>query len=158
MNMFEAESTIAAPALSIEHIPMKSSILSSMMSPQDPIRAETINEHDVYINSFKSIKGGNVMTTECLHSHTIGDKFGIYVNGKRMLRCRRSTTDKSKARYYCNLFDWIESPFMHNVPRNYMHQGHDNFLCTIKLCFVQMCSFHIIATTVVLSIIANMHS
>ena len=51
MNMLEAESNIVAPALSTEQISINSTILSPMISRQDPTRAETINENDAYINS-----------------------------------------------------------------------------------------------------------
>ena len=76
---------------------------------------------------------GVAISSACLHSQAIGDRFGVYVNEDRILKCRRSTTDNGKARYYCNLFNWIESPFMHNIPRNYMHQGHDQFMMAIYM-------------------------
>ena len=55
---------------------------------------ETIDKNDAYKYSFQSVKGGNVMSTKCLHSRAIGDKFGVYVNEDRILRCSRSTTNK----------------------------------------------------------------
>ena len=73
------------------------------------------------------------MSTACLHSRAIGDKFGVYVNEEKIIKCRRSTTDKGKARYYCNLFNWIESPVMINILRNYMHQCHDQFMMAIYM-------------------------
>ena len=108
-------------------------MLSPMLSRKDPTRAEPIDENEEYQKSFKSIKEGNVMSSACLHSQAIGERFGVYVNKDRILRCRRSTTVNGKARYYCNLFNWIESPFMHNIPRNYMHQGHDQFIMAIYM-------------------------
>ena len=89
--MFEAESNIVPPSLSIEQIPINSTILSPMISRQDPTDAETIDENDAHKNSFQSVKGENIMSTECLHS-AIGLKFVVYVNEDRILRYRRSTT------------------------------------------------------------------
>ena len=133
MNMFEAENNIEQQFISISDIKVNSTLLSPMLSRKDPTRAEYIDENEEYKRSFKSIKGGNVMTSACLHSQAIGNKFGVYVNEDRILKCRRSTTDKSKARYYCNLFNWIKSPFMENIPRNYMHQGHNQFMMAIYM-------------------------
>ena len=133
MNMFEAESNIVPQSISLQQIEIDSTILSPMITRKDPMRAENIDENEEYNNSFKSIKGGNVISTACLHSRAIGDKFGVYVNEDKIIKCRRSTTDKSKARYYCNLFNWIESPVMNDIPRNYMHQGHDKFTMAIHM-------------------------
>ena len=133
MNMFEAESNIEQQSISISDIKVNSTLLSPMLSRKDPTRAETIDENEDYQRSFKSIRGGNVMSSACLHSQAIGDRFGVYFNEEKILKCGRSTTDNGKARYYCNLFNWIESPFMQNIPRNYMHQGHDQFMMAIYM-------------------------
>ena len=132
-NMFAAASNNVPQSLSIQQIEVNSTILSPKITRKDPTRAETIDENDEDDNPFKSMKGGNVMSTACLHSLTIGDRFGVYVNEDRILRCRRSTTNKGKARYYCNLINWIESPLMHDIPQNYMHQGHDQFMMSIYM-------------------------
>ena len=68
----EAESNIVPQSLSIQQIEINSTILSPMITCKDPTRAEPIDEYEEYNNSFKSIKGGNVMSTACLHSRTIG--------------------------------------------------------------------------------------
>ena len=133
MNMFEAENNIEQQSISISDVKVNSTMLSPMLSRKDPTRAEPIDENEDYQKTFESIKGGNVMSSACLHSQAIGERFGVYVNEDRILRCRRSTTVNGKARYYCNLFNWIESPFMHNIPRNYMHQGHDQFMMAIYM-------------------------
>ena len=98
MNMFEAESNIVPHSISLKQIEINSTILSPIISRKDPTRTETIDENEEYNNSFKSIKGGNVMsTTACLHSRAIGDKFGVYVIEDKIIKRRRSTTDKGKA-------------------------------------------------------------
>ena len=71
MNMFEAESNIEQQSISISDIEVNSTLLSPMLSRKDPTRAETIDENEEYQRSFKSIKGGNVMTSACLHSQAI---------------------------------------------------------------------------------------
>ena len=38
-------------------------MLSPMLSRKDPTRAEPIDENEEYHKSFKSIKGGNVMSS-----------------------------------------------------------------------------------------------
>ena len=97
MNMFEAESNIVPHSISLKQIEINSTILSPIISRKDPTRTETIDENEEYNNSFKSIKGGNVMSTACLHSRAISDKFGVYVIEDKIIKCRRSTTDKGKA-------------------------------------------------------------
>ena len=73
------------------------------------------------------------MSSAWLPSQAIRERFGVYVNGDRILKGRRSTTDNGKARCYCNLFNWIESPFTYYIPRNYMHQGHEQFMMAIYM-------------------------
>ena len=85
MNIFEAESNIEQQSISISDIKVNSTLLSPMLSRKDPTRAETIDENEEYQRAFKSIKGGNVMSSACLHSQAIGDKFGVYVNRYRLL-------------------------------------------------------------------------
>ena len=49
-----------------------------MISRKDPSRLRSLMEDVLYENSFKSIKcDTNVTSAACLHSITIGEKFGL---------------------------------------------------------------------------------
>ena len=78
----------------------------------------------------------------CLHSITIGEKFGKYVRTDRIILYRIFTTNSAEIKRYCNLFKWIEPYFIKYSPKNHMHQWWV-FICIIKLCSVQMFSSRI---------------
>ena len=73
MNMFEAESSNASSGISIEDLPMSSSIMSPTIFRKDHTRSGPSMEDVLYKNSFQSIKcAANVMFAACVHSITMG--------------------------------------------------------------------------------------
>ena len=134
MNMFEAESSNESYKINIENLPTSSSIMSPMISRKDPSRSGSLIEDVLYKISFKSIKcDTNVMSAACLHSITIGEKFGKYVRNDRIILCRISTTNPAEIKRYCNLFKWIEPYFIEYSPKNHMHQGSSMFMMGIYM-------------------------
>ena len=134
MNMFEAESSNESYKINIENLPTSSSIMSPMISRKDPSRSGPFMEDILYKNSFQSIKcAPNVMSAACLHSISMGEKFGQYVRNDRIILCRQSTTNPAEIKRYCNLFEWIEQYFIDNAPKNHMHQGSSMFMMGIYM-------------------------
>ena len=108
MNMFEAESSIVSSEIKIENMPMSSSIMSPMISCNDPTGSGPLMDDVVYKNSFQSIKcAANVMSAACLHSITIGEKFGKFVRNDKIILCHISTTNPAEIKRYCNLLSHI---------------------------------------------------
>ena len=80
--------------LEIENLHNSSSIMSPMISRKDPTRSDPLMKDVLYKNSFQSIKcATNVMSAACLHSITIGEKFGKFVKNDIIIKCRQSTTN-----------------------------------------------------------------
>ena len=97
MNMLEAESSNASSEINIEDLPTSSSIMSPMMPSKDPSRSGP------FMEDIQSIKcAPNVMSAACLHSITMGEKFGQYVRNDRIILCRQSTTNPAEIERYCN--------------------------------------------------------
>ena len=134
MKIFEAESSNASSETNIENLPTSSSIMSPMIPRKDPSRSGPLMEDILYKNSFQSIKcATNVMSAACLHSITIGEKFGKFVRNDRIILCRISTTNPAEIKKYCNLFKWIEPYFIEYSPKNHMYQGSSMFIMGIYM-------------------------
>ena len=73
------------------------------------------------------------MSAACLHSISIGEKFGKFVKNDRIILCRISTTNPAEIKRYCNLFKWIEPYFIEYSPKNHTLQGSSMFMMGIYM-------------------------